>query len=221
MSNPTGPASTASAITKKMGKGARVGMVHKESPAVRVSVWIMVVATISLIAGLQFFLSDMDDNTMSRQGEVADATMALISIHRAATQAGVLQVNTADPAKLSAWIQGQTGANAAVPDLSAAGLYPKGARMLRMAQSDWPLIQYVDRTGQLAEIFLAAAPTGEVLAPKESVEEEVAGTTAYFDRVHGVGVVYLTIGTTDWMLVSVENDTVHRSLVTMLVDVLG
>jgi len=195
---------------------SRRGMAYKESPAVRIFVIVTVVATLSLMVGLQWYFSGLDDQAMSRQGELQDATVELVGIHRAATQAGVMQVYDTDPAVLQAWLQTEVGPWAVVPDLSAVGLSANGARMLRMAVSNWSFIRYVDPKGHRAEVFLVAAPTGEVRAPKESVAEPLAGDTVYLDRVHGTGVVYLTVADVDWMAVTVEDDDLLRQLAAAL-----
>lgn len=175
------------------------------------------IATTALTIAMYIGFSSVEDTAWLRPAELTDASMALSTVHRAATQAGVLQVRDDSPTALSGWINERIDHQITVPDLSSEGLYPVGARLLLMARSDWPMIQYADRTGQHSDVFVVAAPAGEVRAPAQSVMEPVAGQDTYVDRVHKVGVMYLTLGDTDWMVLSSEDDALHRTVVTTLV----
>jgi len=203
-------------------KGQRIARGDARHEAqIRIITWVMIVSTMVMLISLYVSFSRVGHTDWSRPSELRDATVELVTIHHAATQAGILQVRSDNPAYLQDWLQEPLGYTPVVPDLSGIGLYPQGARLLSMAQSDWPLIQYADQTGQWSDVFLVAAPTGEVGAPSESVMETVAGTEAYLDRVRDIGVMYLTVGDTDWMIVSSETDSLLRSLASALVDRLG
>lgn len=180
-----------------------------------------VVPVLGLLAFLWIALSVSDPGGEVPRERVADVTLELVGVHRAALQAGILQMRSDDPAVVRAWLAGNGSTLTGVPDLSAAGLTLRGARMMGMAGGDWSLLQYADRGGRLADLLVVVAPDEGVTLPAEAVAEVIDGRTVYLDRVHGIGVVYATLAGADWMLVSADDAAVLRGVFRALAERLG
>ena len=95
---------------------------------------------------------------------MADAVQA----HRLFADAGALDLSARDPARLQAWLGEHFHHVGTLPDLSAYGFTPLGARLLSNEQGPAALLVFEDARGQRVSLFLrspgeryARMPSGE------------------------------------------------------------
>jgi anti-sigma factor RsiW len=176
--------------------------VSKERGASRLWGYFAGALVVAVLVVAPIVLKREDPGHALRKAPIDDLTVSLIGVHRAATQAGVLQVTSTDAGVLQGWLEERGLGYATPPDLSSMGLALKGARLMAMPASDWAMLQYTDSRGQMADLLVVAAPPGEAVVPPEAEAVEVAGAELHLDRARGVGIAYLSLPGADWMLVS-------------------
>lgn len=81
---------------------------------------------------------------------MADAVQA----HRLFADAGTLDIQARDPARLQAWLGRHFNRVGQLPDLAGYGLQPVGARLLSNEAGPAALLVFEDRSGQRISLFL-------------------------------------------------------------------
>jgi len=201
---------------KKSGAGNE----DYESRVTRKAIWWTVVPVLVFTLALTVMLSMENDKSTAPAPPVGDLSVALVGVHRAATAAGIAQFHSADLHDIGAWLASQQVVVARVPDLSAAGLRPYGARLLSMSDGQWGMVHYKADGLQAPDVVLVISPAGAASVPPEAVEEAFTGQAVKLDRVRGVGLAYATLLGNDWTLVSAVDETALRGLVTKLLSAL-
>lgn len=182
-------------------RGARAG-----GPPARSARWLPLVVILAVLVSMSFTIAIMKGGRVEEGRGASPFMIELISIHRAATGAGVFQIRSHDRRELSAWLGEQAGPFAAVPDLEAFGLTAAGGRTLELFRNAAAMILYRDYGEGAPDVVVVAGPLALPEQFGDGVAHRVGGRDVYLDRYQGVAAAFLSTEAARWVLLSERDD---------------
>ncbi|MDH5527052.1 MAG: zf-HC2 domain-containing protein [Nitrospirota bacterium] len=172
---------------------------QRPNPTPQKSMWWLPLAVIvTVLASMGGMLLVTETGEMGQDGP-DPLKVRLVSIHMAATGAGVFQVRSRDRDELSAWYSERAGRQVVVPSLAALGLEPVGGRMLDMDERPVPMVVYQDAIGQAEPVVLVMGGPGFPLHMESGDPLPEGGRRSDFQ---GAQLLYLERGGAPWMAIS-------------------
>lgn len=159
--------------------------------------WLPLLIIMTVIGSMGGMLLVTETGEMGQDSAIDPVQVRLVSIHRAATGAGVFQNRSHDAGELSAWFTEQAGRPVTLPSLAAVGLEPAGGRMLTMEDRAVPMAVFREPLDRKPPLVLIMGGPGFPLV-MESGEPLAAGGGRLAD-FHGVRLLCLDRGGAPWM----------------------
>ena len=160
-----------------------------------IALFLVVVAFTFGVWSLQWSLL----NKKATRPEVAHKiTIPVTGLHRAMHGQGIILHQSGNPAELDDWVKATLGPHASVPDLSAAGLSPVGARALKTGKG-FGFIRYQGSGGDLLVLF---SPRDMMVVPAEVESLRMGGAEMWLETTPTLRLLYLPGASADWALVA-------------------
>jgi|GEM_PF-2432189 hypothetical protein len=174
------------------------GPLPQESAHIRRSVWWLPVIAIGFLVGLWtvIYLGSRGEGPPAGP---RDLTAQFLMLRQAFQGPGVTPFE-GTRREITVALRGHVGPHAAVPDLSAVGLEPLGARALNTGDG-MGMIRYADTTGG-PDVLAVLAPPGHIGVPEGTPARDLPGGTVYLQEAGPAHVLYAETYGLEWALIS-------------------
>lgn len=156
---------------------------------------------VSILMGSLAITLFMFDHMGGPKVQGGQLELEMLTLYRAATGGGVLQMRAEDPAQVSTWLQEQVPVVERVPDLSGLGVTPVGARVLTFSGTG-PGALVLYRSASATPLVLVQTPIGALPPGVGGGVTQVGVRSVTTQRLQGVSMVHFEESGRHWLAAS-------------------